>query len=240
MFQHNTGPADRRATLTSAGNRLAAKIAIDNYSQLNYRRGASIAPLAGARSQALVIEPRVFRVTDNAARLALYLAHRPALINYAKAVVGEHARAEDVVQDAFLRFCASGDEPVEQPTAYLYRIVRNLALDAVRRQATEKRQTQSPPQWMQPGRQLSPEQRTLHSDDANRIATTLAGLPRAMRVALEMNRLGGYTLQQTADHLQISLSTAHRLVKEAIVHLASSIETNDLAPVAQSKESPYA
>lgn len=177
-------------------------------------------------------------MTDTTARLQLYLDHRPALINYAKAVVGEHARAEDVVQDAFLRFCGSGDDPVEQPVAYLYRIVRNLALDAVRRQATEKRQQQMPLQWMRPT--LSPEQHAVHGDDASRIAATLAGLPEQMRLAVEMHRLGGFTLQQTADHLNISLSTAHRLVKDAIVQLASSVATHDLAPSAHSKESPYA
>lgn len=175
-------------------------------------------------------------MTDNAARLQLYLDHRPALINYAKVVVGEHARAEDVVQDAFLRFCANAQDTVEQPVAYLYRIVRNLALDAVRRQATEKRQQKMPAQWMHPGQELSPEQRVVHGDDASRIAAALAGLPEQMRIAVEMNRLGGFTLQQTADHLNISLSTAHRLVKDAIVHLASSVATQG----AHSKERPYA
>lgn len=175
-------------------------------------------------------------MTDNAARLQLYLDHRPALINYAKVVVGEHARAEDVVQDAFLRFFANAQDPVEQPVAYLYRIVRNLALDAVRRQATEKRQQKMPAQWMHPGQELSPEQRVVHGDDASRIAAALAGLPEQMRIAVEMNRLGGFTLQQTADHLNISLSTAHRLVKDAIVHLASSVATQG----AHSKERPYA
>ncbi|MEB0204604.1 sigma-70 family RNA polymerase sigma factor [Pseudomonas sp. CCC3.1] len=179
-------------------------------------------------------------MTDTTARLQLYLDHRPALINYAKVVVGDHARAEDVVQDAFLRFFASTDEVVEQPVAYLYRIVRNLALDAVRRQATEKRQQQSPPQWMRPGQELSPEQRVVHGDDASRIAATLASLPEQMRIAVEMHRLGGFTLQQTADHLNISLSSAHRLVKDAIVHLASSVATHDLAPSAHCKERPYA
>ena len=179
-------------------------------------------------------------MNDSTARLQLYLEHRIALINYAKVIVGDHARAEDVVQDAFLRFCASTEEVVEQPVAYLYRIVRNLALDAVRRQAAEKRQQQSPPQWMRPGHELSPEQRVVHSDDASRIAATLASLPEQMRIAVEMHRLGGFTLQQTADHLNISLSSAHRLVKDAIVHLASSVATHDSGHSAHSKERPYA
>ncbi|GLT01010.1 hypothetical protein GCM10007897_24010 [Sphingobium jiangsuense] len=40
-------------------------------------------------------------------RLHLYLKHREALIDQATKIVGDQARAEDVVQDAWLRFSAS-------------------------------------------------------------------------------------------------------------------------------------
>ena len=54
--------------------------------------------------------------------LALYLANRGALVNYANGIVGDRARAEDVVQEAFLRFTSArekSDEAVERPRAYL-------------------------------------------------------------------------------------------------------------------------
>jgi RNA polymerase sigma-70 factor (ECF subfamily) len=182
----------------------------------------------------------MFSVPEKAARLDLYLAHRPALINYAKGVLGDRAGAEDVVQDAFLRFSEPTGQPLEQPVAYLYRIVRNLALDAIRRRGSENRQQQSPPQWMQPGQQLSPEQQLLDHHDVSRVAATLADLPEQMRIAVEMHRLGGYTLQQIATHLSISPSMAHRLVRDAVVHLASSIDADDPVQPAQRKERPRA
>jgi RNA polymerase sigma-70 factor (ECF subfamily) len=175
-------------------------------------------------------------VSDNAARLQLYLHHRAALINYAKAVVGERMLAEDVVQDAFLRFSDPGDEPLEQPVAYLYRIVRNLALDTRRRAGTESRQQQSPPQWMQPAQTHSPEQQALQQDDINRVAVRFANLPEQMRVAVEMHRLGEYTLQQIATHLGISVSTAHRLVRDAVVRLADGLAAEQPASLSQPKE----
>lgn len=182
----------------------------------------------------------MFSVPEKTARLDLYLAHRPALINYAKGVLGDRAGAEDVVQDAFLRFSEPTTQPLEQPVAYLYRIVRNLALDAVRRKGTETRQQQSPPQWMQPGHLLSPEQQVLDHDDVSRVAATFAQLPEQTRIAVEMHRLGGYTLQQIASHLNISLSMAHRLIRDAVVHLASSIDADEPVPVVQRKERPRA
>lgn len=175
-------------------------------------------------------------MSDNASRLQLYLHHRAALINYAKAVVGELMLAEDVVQDAFLRFIEPTDQRLEQPVAYLYRIVRNLALDTRRRAGTESRQQQSPPQWTRPGQTQSPEQQALQQEDVNRVAASFAGLPEQMRVAVEMHRLGEYTLQQIAAHLGISVSTAHRLVRDAVVRLASSLEAEQPTLLSQPKE----
>jgi DNA-directed RNA polymerase specialized sigma24 family protein len=71
--------------------------------------------------------------------LALYSAHRNALTSYASGIVGDHSRAEDVVQEAWLRFVAAmGKGPLEEPVGYLYRIVRNLAVDYRRRMIRDK------------------------------------------------------------------------------------------------------
>src|SRR3546814_20421537 len=75
-------------------------------------------------------------------KLNLYLRHRAELIDYATPIVGDRALAEDVVQDAWLRFSEAGSHDaktrlIRQPVGYLYRIVRNLALDISRRQTAE-------------------------------------------------------------------------------------------------------
>src|SRR3546814_2152792 len=75
-------------------------------------------------------------------KLNLYLRHRAELIDYATPIVGDRALAEDVVQDAWLRFSEAGSHDaktrlIRPPVGYLYRIVRNLALATPRRQAAE-------------------------------------------------------------------------------------------------------
>ncbi|MPZ30789.1 MAG: hypothetical protein GEV13_07290 [Rhodospirillales bacterium] len=63
----------------------------------------------------------------------LYVAHRRALLTYANRIVRDPGRAEDVVQEAFLRLrTAAAANLLDEPVAYLYRIVRNLALDLQR------------------------------------------------------------------------------------------------------------
>ncbi len=96
-------------------------------------------------------------------KLQLYLSHRAALIEYAMPIVGDRMRAEDVVQEAFLRFAPARPAPADparnQPLGYLYRIVRNLALDLTRRRLTEQRhQLEEPDWWMMPAAPRTPEE----------------------------------------------------------------------------------
>lgn len=154
--------------------------------------------------------------------------HRTALVEYAAPIVGDRARAEDVVQEAYLRFVPSAGDAapaLDQPLAYLYRIVRNLALDLTRRRAMEQRQqTAETLWWMLPPLARTPEQDMLHRRDLARVENVLAGLPARMRQALEMHRLGGHTLGEVAKALNVSVPTAHRLVRDALVAVALHID----------------
>ena len=66
-------------------------------------------------------------VTDDA--LALFQEHRPVLFGIAYRMLGSAADAEDIVQDAWLRWSGVDTAGVDQPRAYLARTVTNLALN---------------------------------------------------------------------------------------------------------------
>src|SRR5438045_507399 len=62
-------------------------------------------------------------------------AHRGLLFGVAYHLLGQVADAEDVVQEAWLRWTraqAKGEE-IEEPRAYLVRVTTRLALDRLRR-----------------------------------------------------------------------------------------------------------
>lgn len=59
-------------------------------------------------------------------------AARPALICVAYRMLGSLAEAEDVVQDAWLRWSAVEHEEISQPAAYLRRTVIRLCLDVLK------------------------------------------------------------------------------------------------------------
>ena len=154
--------------------------------------------------------------------LALYMAHRGDLVNYASKIVGDRAHAEDVVQEAYLRFDAAVDErrPGE-PLAYLYRIVRNLSLD-VRRHVARDRARQMP-DGEATAREVgaddpSPEAEAGAREQLQAMMAAMAELPERTRIALEMHRFGGCTFKTIAEHLGISVGLAHALVIDGLEH----------------------
>ncbi|MPY75121.1 MAG: sigma-70 family RNA polymerase sigma factor [Alphaproteobacteria bacterium] len=160
-------------------------------------------------------------------RLKLYLAHRAALIDYAAPIVGCRARAEDVVQEAYIRFvpARAAEIRIEQPVAYLYRIVRNVALDWSRRLSAETRRNDARSRaGVSALSTPSPEDVALYRDELRCVEAALAELPDRVRLAFEMHRLGGCTLQQIADRLDVSLATAGRWTQEALFHIARRLQ----------------
>lgn len=71
---------------------------------------------------------------DTGALDALYLRHHARLFSFLARWTGNAAAAEDLVQDAFLRLLRHPDRYLHQGDfiAWLYRIARNLAIDAYR------------------------------------------------------------------------------------------------------------
>lgn len=62
---------------------------------------------------------------------SLFGALESPLLSYALRLLGERARAEDVVQEAFMKLHAQFSE-VREPRRWLYRTVHNLALNQLR------------------------------------------------------------------------------------------------------------
>lgn len=72
--------------------------------------------------------------------------HRPVLMGVAYRMLGRVTDAEDVVQDAWLRWSAGAREEVREPRAYLVRITTRLAIDRLR-QAQSRRESYVGP-WL--------------------------------------------------------------------------------------------
>ncbi|MEV0142581.1 RNA polymerase sigma-70 factor [Streptomyces globisporus] len=72
--------------------------------------------------------------------------HRPVLTGVAYRMLGRVADAEDVVQEAWLRWSAAAREDVREPRAFLVRITTRLAIDRLRR--LQSRRETYPGTWL--------------------------------------------------------------------------------------------
>lgn len=157
--------------------------------------------------------------------LALYIAHRGALVNYANGITGDRAHAEDVVQEAWLRLGATAAQrPLDEPIGYLYRIVRNLAVDGRRRAVRYSRIVEQQDVAHSAADDYpSPEAAAAARNELRLLMDVMAELPERTRIALEMRRLGGYKFREIAAHLGISVTAAHDIVAEGIAHCVGRV-----------------
>ncbi len=164
-------------------------------------------------------------------RLEIWRAHRVRLIDSVTQMVGDRSTAEDVVQEAWLRFSRpqNGKADQVQPVGYLYRIVRNLAIDLTRRRKVESVVVSVDPPVVEQVADFSPspEQSAVSRDELAHVRAILDTLPGRTRVAFEMYNFGSYTFQQIADHLHISVGMAHHLVKQAVACCMDAIAETD-------------
>jgi RNA polymerase sigma-70 factor (ECF subfamily) len=127
--------------------------------------------------------------------------HGPPLLLYARQWC---AVPEDVVQEAFLKLIALR-QPPREVIPWLYRVVRNAALDA-RKTARRRQQRESavarPAGWF-----VEPEVDGL---DAVAAVAALQGLPDEERGVIVARLWGGLSFEQIAEVAACSASTAFR------------------------------
>jgi RNA polymerase sigma factor (sigma-70 family) len=147
-------------------------------------------------------------LSQNTTNLQLFIAHRRVLENYANSIIGSRAQAEDVVQEAWLRFDVATREPLlEDATGYIYRIARNLALDGRRRMKRENLYvtddnfdtaagcSDSPP---------TPEPVALYKDKYEEVMKAPAELPERTPITFERHHFSDAKLRQIVEKLNAS------------------------------------
>jgi len=76
----------------------------------------------------------------------VFAAERPRLVGLAYRMLGTFADAEDVVQDAWLRWQSADRDAIERPAAWLTTVTTRLALDRLR--ATKRRREEYVGPWL--------------------------------------------------------------------------------------------
>jgi len=152
--------------------------------------------------------------------LEIYLTHRSRFVDYAAAILGNRALGEEVVQEAYIRLKnTTSIAHQEVSPGYLQRIVRNLAIDWLRKSKNEKEfVTRVDEIGAIADQQPSPEEVTSQCNELKSLLAALDELPPRTRAALELHRFEGLKLKEIATQLNISVTLAHSLVTEGLLH----------------------
>jgi RNA polymerase sigma-70 factor (ECF subfamily) len=161
--------------------------------------------------------------------VAAFTAHRPLLVGVAYRQLGSVGDAEDVVQEAWLRWARVDTETVADPAAFLVRIVTRLALDRLRRVAA-RRETYVGP-WL-PEPVLTDAARAAVGPNPADEAERAASVSLAMLVVLEtltplertvfvLHEAFGYSYTEVAEILDRSPAAVRQLAHRAREHVAA-------------------
>lgn len=135
--------------------------------------------------------------------------HGPRLVLMARQWVPCHADAEDIVQTAFVRFWKHADS-ARDPIAYLYRIVRNTAMNHYRSTARRKQHEDaaaSQPQRREP-MFVDPVARVEQAELGEQVTDALDTLPIEQREVVVMRVWGQLSFDAIGEATEVPARTA--------------------------------
>jgi RNA polymerase sigma-70 factor, ECF subfamily len=181
---------------------------------------------------------------DSTVFARVYAEHHRSLYTVAYRVLGDAARAQDVVQDVFMRLWTRPtrfDASRGDLGPYLRLMARSRALDLWREGQAAGRASDRVRDLVAvegPGRDAEdrPEVQVARDEERTRVRTALTDLPIAQREALVLAYWGGLTADEIAQRTDTPLGTAKSRIRLGLARLRGALaehELDEVAPAAQ-------
>ena len=141
---------------------------------------------------------------------------RPRLVRLAYRMLGSVADAEDVVQDAWLRWLAADKKVVRAPAAFLRTIVMRLCLNELK-SARRRREAYIGP-WL-PEPIFDPEDADAADDVTLPLMVVLERLSPLERAAFLLHDVFGMEFESVAEAIGREATTCRKLASRARAHI---------------------
>jgi RNA polymerase sigma-70 factor (TIGR02957 family) len=165
------------------------------------------------------------------AGLAAFEELRPRLTGLAYRMLGEVQEAEDAVQDAYLRWSGTDRAAVEEPRAWLIKVVTNLCLNRLA-SARARRETYAGPWLPEPvpggagglgARVLGPLETAEQRDSVSlALLALMESLTPAERAVFVLREAFGYRHRDIAGVLDVTETASRQLHRRARQRVASA------------------
>ena len=176
-----------------------------------------VAQLAAGSQEALA------KLYDRYGRLAYSVALR---------VLGDPGRAEDAVQEAFLKIwnhASTFDVRRGSLRNWLMTSVRNRSIDYLRgRGAHERQEVQLQPALAEASARSDPWREVSLSLERDAVREAMSNLPAEQRQAVELAYFAGYSHREIADMTRVPLSTVKGRMRLALEKLSSYLQGKGL------------
>jgi RNA polymerase sigma-70 factor, ECF subfamily len=160
--------------------------------------------------------------------LAATLPHLDVLYRVARHAGQDHHRAEDLVQETYLRAYASfATHHGPSTRAWLVAICLNLVRSEGRRQARRVTEASLPEADLYPGEGRDVADEVVAGLDGELIARALRQLPEEQRLAIVLMDLAGLTASEVAGELDCSRNTVLSRVHRGRRRLAAFLARED-------------
>ncbi|MGX1883066.1 RNA polymerase sigma-70 factor [Streptomyces sp. NPDC055287] len=162
--------------------------------------------------------------------------HRPVLTGVAYRMLGRVADAEDVVQEAWLRWSAQARDEVHEPRAYLVRITTRLAIDRLRHVQARREAYVGP--WLPEPLETDfgasaedTEERAVLADSVSlAVLVVLESLSPLERAVFVLREAFGFPYSEIAATLERSESAVRQLAGRARRHVGERRPRFDVDP----------
>ncbi len=170
----------------------------------------------------------------------VFQQHRPVLLGVAYRMLGRVADAEDVVQEAWLRWASADAEAVRSPKAFLVRVTTRLAIDRLR-SAQSRRETYVGPWLPEPlptdvSSALEPdaaERVTLGESVSLALLVVLESLSPLERAVFVLREAFGFPYAEIATVLDRGEPAVRQLAGRARSHVAERRPRYEVDPAQQ-------
>lgn len=147
----------------------------------------------------------------------VFEAQRPRLLRLGYRMLGSRHEAEDVVQEAYLRWHRSDQKVILEPAAWLTRVVSRLCLDQMK--SARARREAYPGTWL-PEPLIEPEDDAMRPDNLTlTLMMALERLSALERAAFLLHDVFGRPLDEVAATIERSPAATRQLASRARAHV---------------------
>jgi RNA polymerase sigma-70 factor (ECF subfamily) len=151
---------------------------------------------------------------------------RPALMAFFLRRLRNHAEAEDMTQDVFVRLAAADPNKMQSADAYIFQIAANLLRDRSRREKVRADYRER--LWGQEGGEidpLDPQRIAADRESLQQLIGGLKDLPETTRAIFVLYRLENVDKRAIAEAYALAISSVDRHLAKAMAHLTARVRS---------------